>query len=126
MMAKARPGTTTHCQQRREAGLEEGKHRHRRGVGPASPDCDIEPLTEHGIGGAKHDRGEDHAPAKRGPVKLPREGAGEGECHCGDHYIATGAMKVSAENLARGAGVPQGVKRQLGRLPDKMAGGRKA
>ena len=51
-------------------------------------------------------------------MKLPREGAGEGECHCGDHYIATGAMKVSAENLARGAGVPH--------LPDKMAGGRKA
>jgi len=51
---------------------------------------------------------------------MPRERAGDGECH------AAGAMKESAENLARGAGVPQGVKRQLGRLPDKMAGGRKA
>ena len=37
-------------QQRREAGRKEGKHRRRRGVGPASPDCDIEPLTEQGIG----------------------------------------------------------------------------
>ena len=35
-------------------------------------------------------------------------------------------MKESAENLARGAGPPEGVKRQLGRLPDEVADGRKA
>ena len=49
---------------------------------------------------------------------MPRERVGEGECHRRDQYIATGAVKESAENLARGAGVPH--------LPDKMAGGRKA
>jgi len=57
---------------------------------------------------------------------MPRERAGDGECHGRDQNIAAGAVEESAKNLARGTGVPQGVKRQLGRLPDKMAGGRKA
>ena len=56
---------------------------------------------------------------------MPRERAGDGECHGRDQNIAAGAVEESAKNLARGTGVPQGVKRQLGRLPDEMADGRK-
>ena len=40
--------------------------------------------------------------------------------------MAVGAVKESAENLARRAGAPQGVKRQLRDLPKKVSDRRQA
>jgi len=52
---------------------------------------------------------------------VPRERAGEGECHRGDQNIAAGAMNERGHDLLPGAALPECVKRQLDRLPDKMA-----
>jgi hypothetical protein len=56
---------------------------------------------------------------------MPREHAGGGQCEGRDQNIAAGAVKESTDNLAWRAGPPEGVKRQLDRLPDEMADGRK-
>jgi len=40
-------------QQRREAGSQPRKDRHRRGIGPAASDLDIQPFAENGVSGAE-------------------------------------------------------------------------
>jgi len=84
-------------------------------------DFDVEPLAENRIGGAEEDRGEDNAPAEGAPTQLPREHPCYRQRDRRNQNIAAGAMKERADNLARGAGAPQGVKRQLRRLPKKSA-----
>ena len=57
---------------------------------------------------------------------MPRERDRGGEGRGRDQNVADGAMKKSECDLARRAGPPQGVKRQLHRLPKEMPDRRKA
>src|SRR5262249_15992230 len=98
-------------QQGRKASPEYRKNRHRRGIGPAPPDLDIEPLTENGIGGAKNDRGKSHAPAEGGPVEKSGHRGGHCQNARGDQTIAASGMNERGKNLARRADAPQSIKR---------------
>ena len=98
-------------QERRETRAEQRKNRHRRGIGPAPPNLDVQPFAEGGIGGAEDDRGEDHAPPEHGPAAKPREHKRDGDRSRRDQNVAAGAMDQSEHDLARGAGPPEGVKR---------------
>jgi len=57
---------------------------------------------------------------------MPRERGRGREGGCGDQNVTAGAMKESERDLARRTRPPQGVKRQLRRLPKEMPDRRKA
>jgi hypothetical protein len=57
---------------------------------------------------------------------MPREHGRGPERSRGDQNIAARAMNESGGNLARRAGLPQGITRQLRRLPKKVADRRNA